>query len=119
MYIAARTIAAAPTTAQPQPSPKTPARIRNSPANAVDPGTASAITPVVISSVASAGRPRAIPPSRAKSPVAARRSITPASRKSAPEISPWFTIWSTAPSVPSSFSAKSPIVIRLICARLE
>ena len=33
MYIAASTIATAPTTAQPQPCWKTPARIRNSPAN--------------------------------------------------------------------------------------
>ena len=35
-------------------------------------GTASAITPVVISSVASAGRPRAIPPSRVNWPVPVR-----------------------------------------------
>src|SRR5581483_6270068 len=74
MYRAASTIAAAPTTAQPQPWRKTPARIRNSPAKLEESGTASAITPVVISTVASAGRPRAIPPSSASSPVAARRS---------------------------------------------
>src|SRR6185312_4477948 len=46
MYIAASTIAIAPTTAQPQPVEKTPARIRNSPANADEPGTASAMIPV-------------------------------------------------------------------------
>src|SRR5213592_4330931 len=40
MYIAASTIATAPTTAQPQPCWKTPARIRNSPANADENGTA-------------------------------------------------------------------------------
>src|SRR5512132_3926312 len=119
MYIAASTIPLAPTTAQPQPALKIPARIRNSPANAVEPGTASAMTPKAISTVARAGRPRAIPPSRAKSPVAARRSIAPATRKSAAERSPWFTICRTAPERPRSFIAKSPIVIRLICARLE
>ena len=46
MYIAASTIAIAPTTAQPHPVSKTPVRIRNSPAKAVDPGTASAMMPV-------------------------------------------------------------------------
>ena len=63
MYIAASTIATAPTTAQPQPCWKTPARIRNSPAKFDESGTASAITPTVIRTVASAGRPRAMPPS--------------------------------------------------------
>ena len=68
MYIAASTIATAPITAYIQPCWKTPARIGNSPANADEPGTASAITPIVISTVASAGRPRAIPPRRSKLP---------------------------------------------------
>src|SRR5205823_1239217 len=86
VYIAASTIATAPTTDQPQPTGKTPVRIMNSPANAVEPGTASAITPVAISIVASAGRPFAIPPSRRSSPVAARRSTEPASMKSVAEI---------------------------------
>ena len=57
MYMAASTIATAPTTAQPQPCWKTPARMRNSPAKAVENGTASAIIPVVISTVASNGPP--------------------------------------------------------------
>ncbi len=57
MYMAASTIAAAPIAAQPQPCWKTPARIRNSPAKFDESGTASAITPTVISTVASAGRP--------------------------------------------------------------
>src|SRR6185437_9635634 len=38
MYMAASTIATAPTTAQPQPCWKTPARMRNSPANDVESG---------------------------------------------------------------------------------
>ena len=63
--------------AQPQPLSKTPARIRNSPANVAEPGTASAMTPWSCSIVASAGRPRAIPPSSRNSPVAVRRSIQP------------------------------------------
>src|SRR5581483_11786455 len=119
MYIAARTIATAPTTAQPHPCWKTPARIRNSPAKLDERGTASATIPVVIRTVASAGRPRAIPPSSASSPVAARRSTMPASRKSVVEIRPWFTICSTEPSKPRSFAAKSPYVIRPICASDE
>src|SRR5581483_11702779 len=65
MYIAASTIAAAPITAQIQPCWNTPARMRNSPANVVESGTASEITPTIITTVASAGRPRAIPPSSA------------------------------------------------------
>ena len=100
MYIAASTIATAPTTAQPQPCWKTPARIRNSPAKFEESGTASAITPTVIRTVASAGRPRAIPPSRASSPVAVRRSTIPASRNIDIERRPWLTICSTAPSKP-------------------
>ena len=57
MYIAASTMATAPTTAQPQPTSKTPLRTRNSAAKAVEPGTASAITPVAIRIVASIGPP--------------------------------------------------------------
>ena len=76
MYIAASTIATAPTTDHPQPRRKTPARIRNSPANEVESGTASAMMPVVMITVASAGRPRAMPPSSANSPVEVRRSTT-------------------------------------------
>ena len=98
MYIAASTMATAPTTAQPQPCWNTPARMRNSPANDVESGTASEITPVVRISVASAGRPRAMPPSRRNSPVEVRRSTMPASRNSAAEKSAWLTICSTAPS---------------------
>jgi hypothetical protein len=91
----------------------------NSPANAVESGTASAITPVVSSSVASAGLPRAIPPSSLSSPLAVRRSMTPAVRNSVAEISPWFTDWSTAPLKPRSFAAKRPITISPICASDE
>src|SRR6266849_7236560 len=119
MYIAASTIAAAPTTAQPQPRWKTPARIRNSPANADDSGTASAMIPVVISTVASTGRPRAIPPRRPSSPVVVRRSTIPASRNSVVEISPWLTICSTEPVSPRSLTAKTPNVSSPICARDE
>ena len=119
MYIAASTIPVAPATAQPQPVPKTPSRIRNSPANADEPGTASAMIPVTMSIVASTGRPRAMPPSRSKLPVEVRRSIVPASRKSAAEISPWLTDCSTAPLIPAVLTEKIPIVIRPICARLE
>ena len=98
MYIAASTIPAAPTTAQPQPCWKTPARIRNSPANEVESGTASEMTPIVSTSVASAGRPRAMPPSSRNSPVDVRRSTIPAIRNSVAEMSAWLTICSTAPS---------------------
>ena len=42
---------------RPSPASKTPSRIRNSPANAAEPGTASAMIPIVISTVASAGQP--------------------------------------------------------------
>src|SRR6185503_14849127 len=80
MYIAARTMPAAPATAQPQATPYTPARIRNSPANAQEPGTASAMIPVVISRVARTGRPRAIPPRPAKALVPVRISTMPARR---------------------------------------
>ena len=72
-----------------------------------------------MSRVASAGRPRAIPPSSRNSPVAVRRSIAPASRNSVAEISPWLTIWSTAPSKPRSFAANRPSVISPICASDE
>src|SRR4029453_5149537 len=119
MYIAASPIAAAPTLAYPEPVRKTPARIANSPANAAEPGTASAITPVVISTVASAGLPRAIPPRPPSSPVVVRRSIAPARRKSVAEMRPWLTICSTAPLSPRSLTAKRPSVIRPSCARLE
>ena len=103
MYIAASTIAAAPITAQAQPCWKTPARIRNSPAKDVESGTASEMMPIVITIVASAGRPRAIPPSCEKRPVDVRRSTMPASRKRVVEMSAWLTICSTAPSKPRSF----------------
>ena len=43
---------AAAATAQPQPTVKTPFRTRNSLANTLEPGTASAITPAMISAVA-------------------------------------------------------------------
>ena len=72
--------------------------------------------PVVISRVASTGRPRAIPPRPAKALVPVRTSTMPASRKSVAETSPCATDWRIAPSIPSSFSEKSPIVMRLICA---
>src|SRR5262249_8056575 len=58
MYMAAKTIATAPSTVQAHPWTKTPSRIRNSPANAPEPGTASPMIPVVIRMVARAGRPR-------------------------------------------------------------
>ena len=116
MYIAASTIAAAPTTAQPQPTSYTPARIRNSPAKLTEPGTARAMIPVVISSVASAGRPRAIPPRAAKALVPVRVSTMPASRKSVAETSPCATDWRIAPSIPSSFREKRPSTISPICA---
>ena len=119
MSSAASTIATAPLTAQAQPCWNTPARIRNSPAKLDDSGTASAMIPVVINTVASAGRPRAIPPSKTSSPVAVRRSTIPASRKSVIEISPWLTICSTAPLKPRSLAANSPYVISPICASEE
>src|SRR5438093_996576 len=118
-YAAASTIATAPTTDQPQPCRNTPARTRNSPANPEESGTASAITPVVSSTVARAGRPRAMPPSRASSPVSVRRSTIPASRNSVLETRPWLTIRSTEPSRPRSLTEKTPIVISPICARDE
>src|SRR5664279_478632 len=98
MYIAPSTIATAPITAHHHARWYAPARIRNSPANAAEPGTASEMTPTVMSSVASAGRPRAMPPSSANSPVVVRRSTTPAMRKSEVEMNPCATICSTAPS---------------------
>ena len=119
MYIAASTIPAAPTTDQPQPVLKTPARIRNSPANADEPGTASAMIPVTMIIVASAGLPRAMPPSRSRLPVEVRRSIVPASRKSEAESSPWLTACRIEPLTPRPPLAKTPIVISPICARLE
>jgi hypothetical protein len=119
MYMAASTIPSAPTTAQPQPVPKIPARIRNSPANAVEPGTASAMMPVAMSTVARAGRPRAIPPSRSKLPVEVRLSIVPATRNRVAERIPWLTDCKIAPLTPAMLNAKIPIVIRPICARLE
>ena len=119
MYIAASTIAPAPIADHHQARWKTPARMRNSPAKFADPGTASEITPSVISSVASAGRPRAIPPSSRNSPVVVRRSTTPAMRKSEAETSPCATICSTAPSRPRSVPANSPSVISPDCASDE
>src|SRR6266516_1931518 len=119
MYMAASTIATAPTTEYPQPRVKTPARISNSPANADEPGTASPMIPVVIRTVARIGRPRAKPPSRENSPVVARRSIPPASRNSEAVIRPWLTICSTAPFSPRSLTAKTPNVINPICASDE
>ena len=85
MYMAASTIAIAPTTAQPQPMSKMPSDEELG-REALEPGTASAITPVVIRIVASTGRPQAMPPRSRSSPVLVRRSIAPASRKSAAEI---------------------------------
>ena len=70
-----------------------------------EPGTASAITPTVISTVASAGRPRAIPPSRAK--LAGRRRAARPRRRAGtapPRSSPWLTICSTAPLRPGRSS---------------
>src|SRR3954447_6950970 len=119
MYIAASTIATAPTTDQPQPRRNTPARMRNSPANAPENGTARPMMPVAISTVARAGRPPALPPMRARSPVVARRSTMPASRKSVADTRPWFTICRTDPLRPRSLTANSPIVIRPICASDE
>ena len=72
--------------------------------------------PVVISTVASTGRPRAIPPRPANELVPVRGSTIPASRKSVAETSPCATDWTIAPAIPSSFSEKRPIVIRPICA---
>ena len=72
--------------------------------------------PVVISTVASTGRPRAIPPRPAKALVPVRSSTIPASRNSVAETSPCATDWRIAPSTPSSLSEKSPIVTRPICA---
>ena len=109
----------APTTAQPQPLTKTPLRIRNSPANAVDPGTASAITPVTISTVASAGRPRAMPPTRSSEPVPVRSSTMPAIMNSVAESRPWLTICSSAPFQPETLVANTPSTINPSWARLE
>ena len=119
MYIAASTIAPAPIAAHHHARWNEPARMRNSPANAADPGTASEMTPIVIRSVASAGRPRAIPPSSANWSVVVRRSTVPASRKSEAETSPCATICSTAPSYPSVVPENSPSAIRPDCARDE
>src|SRR5947208_682095 len=112
-------IATAPTTEYPQPRVNTPARISNSPANADEPGTANPMIPVVIRTVARIGRPRANPPRRANSPVAARRSIPPASRKSEAVISPWLIICSTAPLSPRSLTENTPNVISPSWARDE
>ncbi len=98
MYIAASTIPVAPSTAHHHARWYAPPRIRNSPANAAEPGTASEITPVAISSVASAGRPRAMPPRNANWSLVVRRSIVPAMRNSDTEMSPCAIICSTAPS---------------------
>jgi len=103
VYIAARTIAIAPTTDHAQRSRRRRSGIKNSPANAVEPGTASMMTPSVISTVARAGRPRAMPPSRSNLPVPVRSSTRPASMNIAVEISPWLTICSTAPLKPARF----------------
>ncbi len=117
--MAASTIATAPTTAQPQPRVKIPLRIRNSPANALDPGTARAMTPAVMSDGGENGAARAIPPRSPRSPVAARRSTAPARRNREAEMRPWVTICRSAPESPESLTAKRPMTIRFICARLE
>ena len=52
-----------PIAAYPQPRSKTPARMENSPAKFVDPGTARVNIPRTSTSVARIGRPFAIPPS--------------------------------------------------------
>src|SRR5579871_1212042 len=119
MYIAASTIAPAPIAAHHQPRWKTPARMRNSPAKFADPGTASEITPSVMSSVESTGRPFAIPPSSANSPVVVRRSTTPATRKSEVDTSPCATICRTPPSRPSVEPEKSPSAMSPDCASEE
>jgi hypothetical protein len=72
--------------------------------------------PVVISSVASTGLPRAMPPSTANVLAPVRASTMPASRKSVAEIRPWATDWRIAPLTPTSLSEKSPSTIRPICA---
>jgi hypothetical protein len=118
-YIAASTIAPATITLQPQPWAYTPVRIRNSPAKVTEPGTASATIPSVISAVASAGRPFAIPPSRTSSPVVVRRSTVAASRNIPPETSAWATDCRIAPAIPASLAAKRPMVMSPICASEE
>ena len=119
MYIAASTMPVAPSAAHHQARWNAPARIRNSPANAAEPGTASEITPTVSSSAASAGRPRAMPPSSRNSPVVVRRSTAPAIRKSEAETSPCATICRTAPSKPRFVPEKSPSAISPDCASEE
>ena len=65
------------------------------------------------------GRPFAIPPSNAKSPVVVRRSIVAASRNIPPETSACATDWRIEPAIPASLAAKSPIVMSPICASDE
>ena len=79
---------------------------------------ASSCRPSSARSRARAGRAPSRRAARARrSPCAARPS--PASRNIAIEISPWLTIWSTAPLKPRSLTAKRPNMIRPICASDE
>jgi hypothetical protein len=109
--MAASTTPSATTTEYPQPWPYTPAMIRNSPAKVAEPGTASAIIPPIRTTVASVGRPRAIPPSSSSSPVPQRRSTIPTRRNMLAEMSPCATDWRMAPSMPRSSNANTPSVM--------
>ena len=116
MYIAASTIVIEASVPTSQNSRNAPSSTRNSDAKRPDPGTASVAMPVVMQIVASAGRPRASPPTRSNRSLPKRICTQPASRKSRAESRPWLIIWNVAPVPPWSLKTKMPSEIRLICA---
>ena len=85
----------------------------------LEPGTASAHSAAIRSTVDITGRWLESPPRTRKPSLPARSSTRPIRRNAASETTPWFTICRIAPVTPLRLKTKIPITIRFIWLRLE
>ena len=98
---------------------KTPVRMRNSPANELDPGMASEAMVTIRKMPLSRGAPTASPPMSSMRSSGAARLRMATMANAAATTTPWFTIWSTAPCDAWMSKAITPSAMNPRWARLE
>ena len=93
--------------------------MKNSPMKLDEPGIASVARVTIRNITASTGARSAMPPISRMSNVPLRSASTARIRISGATTSPWLTICSSAPSIPSGRRAKIPAVMKPSCATDE
>ena len=108
MYVAERTTPDAASAAILGSQRNAPSRMRNSPTNPFSPGNPIDESVTIRNTATSRGVILFKPPYSAISRVCRRSDSIPTMRKRPPVLTPWFSIWYTAPVTPCVFIAAIP-----------